>query len=197
MSSNLCSMCDFAPATRVWEEIDEPTTYPVCETCWVDLAESEAEIRDSVVCEECHHKPATEIFRRLDGVVLDLCTSCWSEIDHEPIESSPCELCCAYGPTLVRAAHPIRLSDGRRIYVCTECFETTQNRKAPTHTICEECCQKFATIVISRDDERSTMDVCEACYEASLVPVCEGCGCPTTNVVERKDEDVYVCEFCV
>jgi hypothetical protein len=153
------------------------------------------------VCEECHHKPAEKIFRRLDGVVLDLCDACWSEVDHEPIDSSPCEMCCAYGPSdcgkLVRAAHPIRLSDGRRIYVCTECFEESQNRKAPIHTVCEECCEKFATIVVSCDDERSTMDLCERCYEDSLLPSCEECGCFTTNVVKCNDEDVYVCEVCV
>jgi hypothetical protein len=282
-----CSNCDLAPATRVWDKSD---AYPVCETCWVDMAESEAEIYDSVVCEECHHKPATKQFLRLDGVLLDLCSWCWSVTDHEPISSSPCQM-CSMGDGHVRAAHPMRLSDGKRIYVCTECFETSQNKKAPIRTICEDCDQKFAMIVVTQD-EKTTIDVCEGCYEAhwapkapnthpvkddatcdacyerpatiewhceddgnvypycdecwkelcdgadelrkerkskyvlcdtckrrpfttetyndddtltlqcnecyeeSLVSSCEDCGCPTTNVVERKDEDVYVCEYC-
>lgn len=197
MSTSLCSNCDFAPATRTWEY--KTDAYPMCESCWINLVESEAEKDNCILCEDCNRAPAESAFLRLDGTSLDLCSACYQIADHEPISSWLCEMCCAKGTTntgeVVHAAHPIRRSDGQRMYVCTSCFETSQNRKAPTHTICEDCGEKFATIVVSRD-EKTTVDLCERCYGESLVSTCEDCGCPTTNMIERDDEDLYVCVSC-
>lgn len=208
MSKLQCDVCTSA-ASRSWEE-EDGSHVPMCESCWVDTAETAAELTYNVVCEECHHKPATETFYRLDGVVLDLCDACFGMVDHEPISSSPCEMCCGTGvdyTVTVRAEHPIRMSSGERMYVCNACFESSQGRKAPTRTICEDCDRKFATIVVTRD-ERTTIDVCEECYEAHWAPKpsitrpvsrkerCGSCYEADATIEWDCEDDGHVYPFC-
>jgi hypothetical protein len=155
-----CDGCECIDDLRNWESASGHM-YMFCESCWLDVRDTSDTLEEQSLCEECRHEPVTQTFFRLDGVTLDLCDACFALVDHEPISSQICEKCDES-----RAAHPIREADGRRVYVCVPCFETLQQRKAPTHTICEDCDRKFASIVVSRD-ERTTVDLCEDCYEAS------------------------------
>lgn len=172
--SSICDSCE-APATRMWKE------YPMCESCWVDMSETEADRAYAPVCEECHHKPATEIFNRLDGVSLDLCDDCFGMADHEPISSNLCDSCF-----ICRADYPIRHPDGRRMYICSLCWETKHARKAPIKTICEDCNRKWSMIVVTKD-ERTTIDVCEGCYETNWAP---------KKVTTRPHKDGDMCSAC-
>ena len=159
-----CDNCGVVDELRDWESASG-SMYSFCKVCWVDIRDTEDELSTGgPVCEECHHKPATQLFNRLDGVSLDLCDACFGMADHEPISSQFCELCSES-----RARHPIRDATGERIYVCVPCFESSQNRKAPSRTICEECDRKWSTIVVTRD-EKTTADVCEECYDAYWAP---------------------------
>jgi hypothetical protein len=155
-----CDNCECVDDLRDWESASGHV-YMFCNVCWFDVRDTSDTLEEQSLCEECRHEPVTQTFLRLDGVTLDLCDACFAMADHEPISSQLCEMC-----EESRAAHPIRNPCGQRMYVCVPCFESSQQRKAPCHTICEDCDRKLASIVISRD-EKTTVDLCEDCYEES------------------------------